>query len=50
MNIQPTLLVSTFQKLISFHHFSAYWNSEKEEAQKCDSVDISIAVATEKVG
>ena len=35
--------------MISFHHFSAYWNSEKEEAQKCDSVDISIAVATEKV-
>jgi len=27
---------------------NAYWNSEKEEAQKCDSVDISIAVATEK--
>lgn len=27
---------------------NAYWNNEKEEAQKCDSVDISIAVATEK--
>ncbi|KAL6894293.1 hypothetical protein ACP4OV_008391 [Aristida adscensionis] len=27
---------------------NAYWNSEKEEAQKCDSIDISIAVATEK--
>nr|CAB3492794.1 unnamed protein product [Digitaria exilis] len=27
---------------------NAYWNSEKEESQKCDSVDISIAVATEK--
>ncbi|GJN22947.1 hypothetical protein PR202_gb10557 [Eleusine coracana subsp. coracana] len=27
---------------------NAYWNTEKEEAQKCDSVDISIAVATEK--
>jgi len=48
LNIQPALFVSTFQKFISFHHFSAYWNSEKEEAQKCDSVDISIAVATEK--
>ncbi|XP_066385843.1 dihydrolipoyllysine-residue acetyltransferase component 1 of pyruvate dehydrogenase complex, mitochondrial-like isoform X2 [Miscanthus floridulus] len=28
---------------------NAYWNNEKEETQKCDSVDISIAVATEKV-
>ncbi|KAM3190942.1 hypothetical protein ACQJBY_068734 [Aegilops geniculata] len=27
---------------------NAYWDSSKEEAQKCDSVDISIAVATEK--
>ncbi|KAF0896955.1 hypothetical protein E2562_030961 [Oryza meyeriana var. granulata] len=27
---------------------NAYWNNEKEQAQKCDSVDISIAVATEK--
>jgi len=27
---------------------NAYWDNAKEEAQKCDSVDISIAVATEK--
>ncbi|ONM10514.1 Dihydrolipoyllysine-residue acetyltransferase component 1 of pyruvate dehydrogenase complex mitochondrial [Zea mays] len=27
---------------------NAYWNNDKEETQKCDSVDISIAVATEK--
>ncbi|TVU05128.1 hypothetical protein EJB05_48279 [Eragrostis curvula] len=27
---------------------NAYWNTKKEETQKCDSVDISIAVATEK--
>ncbi|VAI76006.1 unnamed protein product [Triticum turgidum subsp. durum] len=27
---------------------NAYWDNSKEEAQKCDSVDISIAVATEK--
>uniref|UniRef100_M8C400 Dihydrolipoamide acetyltransferase component of pyruvate dehydrogenase complex n=1 Tax=Aegilops tauschii TaxID=37682 RepID=M8C400_AEGTA len=27
---------------------NAYWDNLKEEAQKCDSVDISIAVATEK--
>uniref|UniRef100_A0A0D9VVJ1 Dihydrolipoamide acetyltransferase component of pyruvate dehydrogenase complex n=1 Tax=Leersia perrieri TaxID=77586 RepID=A0A0D9VVJ1_9ORYZ len=27
---------------------NAYWNNEKDQAQKCDSVDISIAVATEK--
>lgn len=31
------------------HLLPAYWNNEKEETQKCDSVDISIAVATEKV-
>ncbi|CAM0911286.1 unnamed protein product [Alopecurus aequalis] len=27
---------------------NAYWDKTKEEAQKCDSVDISIAVATKK--
>ncbi|KAF2926944.1 hypothetical protein DAI22_06g165700 [Oryza sativa Japonica Group] len=27
---------------------NAYWNNDKEQAQKCVSVDISIAVATEK--
>jgi pyruvate dehydrogenase E2 component (dihydrolipoamide acetyltransferase) len=27
---------------------NAYWDNMKEESQKCDSVDISIAVATEK--
>lgn len=27
---------------------NAYWDTAKQEAQKCDSVDISIAVATEK--
>uniref|UniRef100_A0ACD5ZQB8 Uncharacterized protein n=1 Tax=Avena sativa TaxID=4498 RepID=A0ACD5ZQB8_AVESA len=27
---------------------NAYWDNAKEEAEKCDSVDISIAVATEK--
>jgi hypothetical protein len=31
------------------HEFPAYWNNDKEQAQKCVSVDISIAVATEKV-
>jgi pyruvate dehydrogenase E2 component (dihydrolipoamide acetyltransferase) len=30
------------------HEFPAYWNNDKEQAQKCVSVDISIAVATEK--
>uniref|UniRef100_A0A0E0A906 Dihydrolipoamide acetyltransferase component of pyruvate dehydrogenase complex n=1 Tax=Oryza glumipatula TaxID=40148 RepID=A0A0E0A906_9ORYZ len=28
---------------------NAYWNNDKEQAQKCVSVDISIAVATEKI-
>lgn len=28
---------------------AAYWNDEKGEVILCDSVDISIAVATEKV-
>lgn len=28
---------------------AAYWNAEKGEVILCDSVDISIAVATEKV-
>lgn len=28
---------------------TAYWNDEKGEVVFCDSVDISIAVATEKV-
>lgn len=28
---------------------AAYWNDEKGEVVFCDSVDISIAVATEKV-
>jgi len=28
---------------------AAYWNDEKGEIILCDSVDISIAVATEKV-
>lgn len=28
---------------------AAYWDAEKGEVVLCDSVDISIAVATEKV-
>lgn len=31
------------------HDWTAYWNDEKGEATLCDSIDISIAVATEKV-
>jgi len=31
------------------HDLTAYWNDEKCEASVCDSIDISIAVATEKV-
>jgi len=31
------------------HDLSAYWSDEKGEATLCDSIDISIAVATEKV-
>lgn len=28
---------------------AAYWNNEKGEPSLCDSIDISIAVATDKV-
>lgn len=28
---------------------TAYWNAEKGDTSLCDSIDISIAVATEKV-
>ncbi|KAK7826718.1 dihydrolipoyllysine-residue acetyltransferase component 1 of pyruvate dehydrogenase complex [Quercus suber] len=31
-----------------YYYWSAYWNAEKGEVILCDSVDISIAVATEK--
>ncbi|XP_044955981.1 dihydrolipoyllysine-residue acetyltransferase component 1 of pyruvate dehydrogenase complex, mitochondrial isoform X2 [Hordeum vulgare subsp. vulgare] len=35
--------------LLAFRNeLKAYWDNSKEEAQKCASVDISIAVATEK--
>jgi hypothetical protein len=43
------LFVSAFVNLMFYHHLPAYWDNAKEEAQKWDSVDISIAVATEKV-
>ena len=43
------LLVSAFVNLVLYYQLPAYWDNAKEEAQKCDSVDISIAVATEKV-
>ena len=42
-------LVPAFVNILLYHQLPAYWDNAKEEAQKCDSVDISIAVATEKV-
>jgi hypothetical protein len=46
--MSSALLVSAFVNLVLYHHLPAYWDNAKEEAQKWDSVDISIAVATEK--
>lgn len=36
--------------LFGLHFWAAYWSDEKGEVVLCNSIDISIAISTEKVG
>jgi hypothetical protein len=38
--------IVTFEDFMYLYLLLAYWNNEKEKTQMCDSVDISIVVAT----
>lgn len=54
MNVKGYFYVMHWQMFLLASHLpipyaAAYWDAEKGEAILCDSVDISIAVATDKV-
>ena len=46
--VHPTLLPFIYEVFLS-DELTACWNTEKGDISWCDSIDISVAVATEKV-